>query len=55
MTTSTTIDAARVELMLTELRLPGIKAIWAGRQLASWLHSPSTRWSTADAVASSGI
>ena len=29
MTTSTTIDAARVELMLTELRLPGIKAVWA--------------------------
>jgi hypothetical protein len=30
MTTATTsIDAARVELMLTELRLPGIKAVWA--------------------------
>jgi DNA replication protein DnaC len=29
MTISTTIDTARVELMLTELRLPGIKAIWA--------------------------
>jgi DNA replication protein DnaC len=29
MTTSTTIDAARVELVLTELRLPGIKAVWA--------------------------
>jgi len=26
---STSIDAARVELLLGELRLPGIKAIWA--------------------------
>ena len=23
------IDAARLELMLSELRLPGIKAVWA--------------------------
>ena len=29
MTTTISIDAARVELMLTELRLPGIKAMWA--------------------------
>jgi DNA replication protein DnaC len=26
--TSTSIDAARVELLLTELRLPSVKAIW---------------------------
>ena len=25
---STTVDAARVELLLTDLRLPGVKAIW---------------------------
>ena len=46
-------DAARVELMLGELRLPGIKMVWAelaaradkkaGRQLASWLPWPNTR------------
>ena len=29
MTTTTTVDAARVELLLTELRLPGIKLMWA--------------------------
>ena len=29
MTTKTTIDAARVELLLNELRLPGIKLMWA--------------------------
>ena len=29
MTTKTTVDAARVELLLGELRLPGIKLIWA--------------------------
>lgn len=29
MTGTTSIDAARLELMLTELRLPGIKASWA--------------------------
>jgi DNA replication protein DnaC len=28
-TMTTTIDAARVELLLSELRLPGIKAVWA--------------------------
>jgi hypothetical protein len=26
--TTNTIDAARVELLLSELRLPGVKAIW---------------------------
>ena len=26
--TTISIDAARVELLLTELRLPGVKAIW---------------------------
>jgi len=29
MTTSLTVDAARVELMLTELRLPAMKATWS--------------------------
>ena len=29
MTTSNTVDAARVELLLSELRLPGIKLMWA--------------------------
>ena len=29
MTTKTTVDAARVELLLNELRLPGIKLMWA--------------------------
>ena len=29
MTTTTTVDAARVELLLSELRLPGIKLMWA--------------------------
>jgi len=29
MTTTNTLDAARVELLLSELRLPGIKLIWA--------------------------
>jgi hypothetical protein len=29
MTTIDTVDAARVALLLSELRLPGIKLIWA--------------------------
>ena len=29
MTSKTTVDAARVELLLSELRLPGIKLMWA--------------------------
>ena len=29
MTTTNTVDAARVELLLSELRLPGVKLIWA--------------------------
>jgi DNA replication protein DnaC len=29
MNTTNTIDAARVELLLSELRLPGVKLIWA--------------------------
>ena len=29
MTTTNTVDAARVELLLSELRLPGIKLRWA--------------------------
>ena len=28
MTKSTTVDAARVELLLSELRLPGVKLMW---------------------------
>jgi hypothetical protein len=29
MITPNTIDAARLELLLTELRLPGVKLMWA--------------------------
>jgi hypothetical protein len=29
MTSSNTIDAARVELLLSELRLPGVKLMWS--------------------------
>lgn len=29
MTSNNTIDAARVELLLSELRLPGVKLMWA--------------------------
>jgi len=29
MTKTTTVDGARVELLLSELRLPGIKLMWA--------------------------
>jgi hypothetical protein len=29
MTSKTSVDAARVELLLGELRLPGVKLIWA--------------------------
>jgi hypothetical protein len=29
MSTTTTVDAARVELLLSELRLAGVKLIWA--------------------------
>lgn len=29
MSVSTTIDTARVELLLGELRLPGVKLMWA--------------------------
>jgi len=36
--TTISIDAARVKLMLTELRLPGIKAVWA-----SSLSSPTRK------------
>ena len=66
MTSNNTIDAARVELLLSELRLPAIKLMWAdsrrsvrtrrvGRPPASWRHSPNTRWPIAAAAASSGI
>src|SRR5665213_2221351 len=56
------IDAARVELLLSELRLPGIKLIWtalaetadkeAGLQPASWLRWPNRRWWNAAGAAS---
>src|SRR6202040_3061854 len=46
-------DAARIELLLAELRLPAIKLVWAslaaqadkeaGRPDASWQHWPNTR------------
>ena len=65
MTTTNTIDAARVELLLSELRLPGIKLIWAKLAEQSdkegWPAArssqrlPSTRWLTVAAAASSGI
>ena len=29
MTMANTVDAARVELLMSELRLPGIKLMWA--------------------------
>jgi len=29
MSTTNTLDAARVELLLSELRLPGVKQMWA--------------------------
>ena len=35
MTSNNTIDAARVELLLSELRLPGIKLMWAELAAAS--------------------
>ena len=36
------IDAARVELLLSELRLPGIKLIWAA--VAITLAARTFRW-----------
>ena len=45
-------DAARIELLLAELRLPAIKLVWAslaaqadkeGRPDASWQHWPNMR------------
>ena len=46
------IDAARINLLLGELRLPGIKLIWAalaqtaeaGPPPASWPRSANRRW-----------
>ena len=65
MTSNTTVDAARVELLLNELRLPGIKLMWAklaeqsdkeGWPAARFLAAmPSTRWSTAVDAGWSGI
>ena len=59
------IDAARIDLLLGELRLPGIKLIWAalaatadkraGPPPASWQPSPNRRWWSGAAVASNGI
>jgi hypothetical protein len=64
MTSNNTIDAARVELLLSELRLPAIKLMWAalaaradkeGWPAARFLHSPNTRWPIAVGAVSSGI
>ena len=62
MKTTDPIDAARVQLLLGELRLPGIKQMWedfAARAdkegwplLASLLHSPSMKWQSAVVAAS---
>ena len=54
------IDAARIDLLLGELRLPGIKLIWAalaatGPPPASWPPSPNRRWWSETAAASNGI
>ena len=64
MKTINPVDAARIELLLADLRLPAIKLMWtqaspsnptrkAGPQLASLPRSPSTRSPTAVAGASS--
>ena len=67
MKTTDKIDAARIDLLLGELRLPGIKVlIWgrpggdrdkgkAGPPPASWRPSPNRRWWSGAAVASNGI
>ena len=64
MKTTNTVDAARVELLLSELRLPGIKLMWAklaeqsdreGRPPASWRRLPRTKSPTAAAAGWSGI
>ena len=58
------IDAGRLTLALSDLRLPAIKTIWPdlaaradkeGWPRASWRRSPSTRWPSAPAGASSAI
>ena len=59
------IDAARIDLLLGDLRLPGIKLIWAalaetadkeaGPPLASWPRSPNRRWWSEAGDASNGI
>ena len=60
------IDAARIDLLLGELRLPGIKLIWAalaatadkeGWPAAGFLAAlaPNRRWWSGAAVASNGI
>src|SRR2546423_688024 len=61
MRTTDPSDAARIELLLAELRLPAIKLVWAslaaqadkeGWPAASWLHWPNMRLPSAAAVGS---
>ena len=47
MSSSVSVDAARLELMLTELRLPAIKAMWA----AIAAHSDKEGWPAARLLA----
>ena len=64
MKTTHPVDAARIELLLSDLRLPAIKLMWAklaeqsdkeGWPLASLPRSPSTRSPIAVVAASSVI
>ena len=64
MKTTNSVDAARIELMLSDLRLPAIKSMWAklaeqsdkeGWPAASLPRSPSTRSPIAGVAASSVI
>lgn len=60
MKTNTTVDTAKLSLLLNELRLPAIKLMWppnrltrkAGPLLAFWPRSPSMNWPNATAAAS---
>ena len=47
MTVKTTVEAARVELLLGELRLPGVKLMWAKLAEQSDKEGWPTAWSLA--------
>jgi hypothetical protein len=53
-TTNPVVDAARVELLLNELRLPSNPTRKVGGRPASSRNLPSTRWLTMAAAASNG-